>query len=294
MKKIIPFVAAVLFALSAQAQTVNIHMADGNIVKYFASDVEHVNFTRAIPAPEGNEAVDLGLPSGTKWATMNVGATSVTDPGLYFAWGETTGYGSDTSDGRSFDWESYEWGNGTKDVMTKYNAADGKKVLDPEDDAATVNWGSDWRMPTFKEICELEYTQYNTTDYEWTWYDGTSKKYEGSSVAGWKVESKKSGTAGNHIFLPAGGQRRNAEIITYVDDTFSEEALNYITQGSSFGLYWSSQLHKEKYARASAMYFDSGIVSSNEDPNHIEGEPWNNFQAYSSCTVGYLIRPVKK
>ena len=60
--------------------------------------------------PDGVVAVDLGLPSGTKWANMNVGATAQNEYGLFFAWGETVGYSSsDTSDGRSFDWASYKW-----------------------------------------------------------------------------------------------------------------------------------------------------------------------------------------
>ena len=238
MKRIIPFVAAVLVALSAQAQTVNIRLNDGNIVKYFASEVEKIDFTRALSAPEGLEAVDLGLPSGTKWANMNVGATSVTETGLHFAWGETTGYGSDPSDGRSFDWESYEWSDvnvTTQKRMKKYNETDGKTILDPEDDAATVNWGSDWRMPTSEEFVELWRTKKNTKDYEWTWCDGVNVKYEGSSMIGWKIMSKKAGTAGNHIFLPGGPWR-------YLDEVRWEGSPTQEKYKALKGLYLSSEL----------------------------------------------------
>lgn len=94
------------------------------------------------------EAVDLGL--SVKWATMNVGAESPEDMGEEFTWGdvvpetyENTGSG-------------YKWSDGTEDGMTKYNLIDGKIFLDSEDDAATVNWGGNWRMPTVQEIWELQ------------------------------------------------------------------------------------------------------------------------------------------
>ena len=122
-------------------------------------------------APEGVKAVDLDLPSGTLWANMNVGATSPEDYGLYFAWGETTGY----TGGHSFDWASYKWmneGQSNWRQVNKYQIddwetegcwydsdgnfiGDGKTVLDLEDDAAHANWGGDWRMPTIDEIKEL-------------------------------------------------------------------------------------------------------------------------------------------
>ncbi|MBR6016482.1 MAG: hypothetical protein IK067_05060, partial [Prevotella sp.] len=100
----------------------------------------------------GHEYVDLGLPSGTLWATCNVGAETPEDYGLYFAWGETVGYTGDTSDGRLFDWANYKWCDGSNTTLTKYcnnsekgkdGFTDDKTVLDPEDDAATANWGED-------------------------------------------------------------------------------------------------------------------------------------------------------
>ena len=148
-------------------------------------------------APAAAEAVDLGLPSGTKWANMNVGAEAPEDYGLYFAWGETVGYGSDTSDGRSFNWANYKWCNGTWNTQTKYciskswGTVDNKTVLDPEDDAARVNWGGKWRMPTYTEMLEL----LDNTTSEWTTVNG---------VNGSKFTSK---TNGNSIFLPAAGYR---------------------------------------------------------------------------------------
>ena len=112
-------------------------------------------------APSNVEAVDLGLPSGTLWANMNVGATSTTDDGLYFAYGETTGYTSDTSDGHVFNWTTYKYCNGTKNSIWKYcttsisGAVDDKTTLEPKDDAAHENWGDGWRIPTKVEMQEL-------------------------------------------------------------------------------------------------------------------------------------------
>ena len=179
-------------------------------------------------APANAAAVDLGL--SVKWANMNVGATAVTDYGTYFAWGETSGYtvvGATTTAASGnvktyFDWNTYAWCKGTYNTLTKYCptdkqgshwwdtagstvAADNKTVLELGDDAARANWGGKWRMPTKAEVQELIDTKSNTSNYTWTWCDGSSVKYNNTTVKGYKVESKKSGTSGNHIFIPAAG-----------------------------------------------------------------------------------------
>ena len=90
-----------------------------------------------------NEFVDLGLPSGTLWATRNVGATSPEQAGLYFAWGETVGYTAEQVPGvRKFDPASYK-ASGISDDLTL------------EHDAAHSYMGGDWRMPTYDECQEL-------------------------------------------------------------------------------------------------------------------------------------------
>ena len=100
------------------------------------------------PKPDTHEYVDLGLTSGTLWATENIKDANGNE--LYFAWGGTQGYTAEqvgNGEGKrafSFSWEDYEFGN----PPSKYNDTDGKAILDTSDDAATVNWGSDWRMPT--------------------------------------------------------------------------------------------------------------------------------------------------
>lgn len=104
------------------------------------------------PEPEQHEYVDLGL--SVKWATMNIGANTPEEAGLYFAWGETQGYTAEqVGTDKNFSWEDYEFGPNT--ALTKYNETDGLTVLEPEDDAATANWGDGWRMPTKAEIEEL-------------------------------------------------------------------------------------------------------------------------------------------
>ena len=135
--------------------------------------------------------VDLGLPSGTKWATMNIGAEKETDYGLYFAWGETQGY-SGITDEKKFSWDDYKYG--TRTNLTKYNSTDGLTTLEPSDDAATVNWGGKWRMPTVEQINELLDTD-NCTN-EWV------TDYNGSGVNGVLFTSVRNE---NKLFVPTAG-----------------------------------------------------------------------------------------
>ena len=101
--------------------------------------------------------VDLGLPSGTLWATCNVGANAPEEYGDYFAWGETQSKDY-------YYWDTYQYCMGSSATMTKYcnksnygynGFTDNLTTLLPEDDAATANWGTDWRMPTRDEWDEL-------------------------------------------------------------------------------------------------------------------------------------------
>ena len=184
------------------------------------------------PAPEeGLVAVDMGLPSGTKWANMNVGAEKPEDYGLYFAWGETTGYTDDTTDGHSFNWASYKWCNGSNRSMTKYctyksyGTVDGKYVLDLEDDAAYAILGGDWRMPTYSEVNEL----LNYTTEEW------------KTVNGVKGRRFTSVTNGNSIFLPAAGYRSD----------------KYLNDQGTDGYYWLTSLYNDGNL-AYEFYFSSG------------------------------------
>ena len=146
--------------------------------------------------PDDHQYVDLGLPSGTLWATCNVGAVQPYQSGLFFAWGDTEGHGSDPADGYLFSWENYKWCEvaGEDTWFTKYCSdssrgldgfIDGKYELDPEDDAAWVNWGPQWRMPSWEQFEELR--------NECTW----TRMLLGD-VYGYDVE----GPNGHSIFLP--------------------------------------------------------------------------------------------
>ena len=251
MKKTLLLIASAMLGMSAGAQTVNVHRTDGTVVNYPASEVSYIDFSakeegvEGGTTPAGAAAVDLGLPSGTKWANMNVGASKPEDYGLYFAWGETVGYGSDISDGRSFEWASYKWSNGLYDTLTKYctdsyfGTVDNKTVLDLEDDAAYVNWGSNWRMPTITEIQEL----LDNTKHVWTTQNG---------VSGRKFTSK---TNGNSIFLPAAGCRYGS----------------YLLSQALYGYYWSSSLFESNPDDARYLYFFSENASTGSSLERIYG-----------------------
>ena len=110
--------------------------------------------------------VDLGLPSGTLWATENLKDANGNE--LYFAWGETVGYTADqVGTGKNFSWSDYKYGTSSSN-LTKYNSTDGKTVLEPTDDAATVLWGDNWCMPTKEQFQEL----IDNTTAIWTQVDG--------------------------------------------------------------------------------------------------------------------------
>ncbi len=196
---------------------------DGRVVRHsdinviYDSEAITVIYTKAELESSQNtthEAVDLGLTSGTLWATTNVGADNPQDIGLFFAWGDAEGHGSDPADGYMFSWENYKWGevSGYDTFFTKYCSdssrgkdgfTDGKFELDPEDDAAYVNWGNEWRMPSKQQLDELR--------NECTWTLATI-----GDITGYEVE----GPNGNSIFLPTTGWR--------IDDMLLEG-----------GAYWS-------------------------------------------------------
>ncbi len=178
----------------------------------------------------GYQWVDLGLPSGIKWASCNVGAENPEDYGNYYAWGEVLPK-------EDYSWETYKYANGASNKLTKYcnNASygdngftDNKTTLDPEDDAAHVNWDGSWRMPTDAEWIELR------DNCTWTW---TTQ----NGINGYRVTSK---TNSNSIFLPAAGYRYDTGLGTV----------------GSLGGYWSSSLYEYDPYRAWYLYFSSDGV----------------------------------
>lgn len=178
------------------------------------------------PAVSTKEWVDLGLPSGTLWATCNVGANSPEEYGDYFAWGET--FSKDY-----YDWTTYKWCNGSMDGITKYsygsyniNFIDFKSELEPEDDVAYVQWGPSWRMPTKAQQDELR------EHCTWTW---TTQ----NGVNGYLVI----GPNGNSIFLPVAGN-----------------SCEELPCNAESGGYWSRTLNIEVNQVAYFLYFDSENV----------------------------------
>ena len=173
----------------------------------------------------GFEYVDLKLPSGTLWATQNVGSSKPSDYGLYFQWGDTSGYTADqvgTGEGQkkfALDWSDYKWG--VNPNFTKYTY---KTSLDLEDDAAHVNMAGDWHMPTLNQIQELLDNTTNTR----TTQDG---------VDGILFTSKKDRT--KSIFIPASGSALNG----LVQDIGSE------------GNVWSSMLDEDYAGGSHHLYF---------------------------------------
>lgn len=169
----------------------------------------------AMKMDAGHPYVDLGLPSGRLWATCNVGATNPQDYGNYFAWGETTPKAN-------YAWTTYAFDNSTNhdgSSFSKYTGSD-YSVLQPADDAATQNWGSNWRMATSAEWAELV----SNTDKEWTTIGG---------VQGGKFMKKTDHSV--YIFLPAGG------LLNETGGTWGH---------GSNGRYWSSSLKTDEPARA--------------------------------------------
>ena len=210
---------------------------------YFRSDSQNLSSdggrlygrsVRAVKSPNYQEWVDLGLPSGTKWYSCNIGATKPWEYGSYFAWGETT-----TKE--TYAWSTYAYGD-SDTKLTKYcdNAdyglngfTDTLTVLQPGDDAATVKLGGGARMPTQTEWQELK----NNCTWEWTTMNG---------VNGYKVTSN---TNGASLFLPAAGYRKGSSL----------------DGDGTYGNYWSSSLNESGPSYAWDVNFGSDYQYMSND-----------------------------
>ena len=187
---------------------------------------QDVEFTTLEGGGSGeHEWVDLGLPSGTLWATCNVGASTPEEYGDYFAWGETTTK-------TNYNWGTYQYGNDEYQLI-KYCSnssygysgfTDTLTVLLPEDDAASANWGSGWCMPAKAQWEEL----YQNTTNIWTTQNGVNGRLFTSAN-------------GTSLFLPASGER-------WGDDLYGV---------GSYGDYWSSSLYADTPYHAWGFNFHS-------------------------------------
>ena len=208
-----------------------------------------------VPPTPTHDYVEIG---GIKWATMNIGASSVTDAGLYFQWGDTQGYTADQvgsgSGQKYFNFADYKYGNGTAfpgdTGITKYNSTDGKTVLEASDDAANAAWGGNWRMPTDEEYHSL----FSSTNTAWT------NDYQGSGVSGLVCTDKTDNT--KQLFLPVAGACSNGTI--------------YNT--TSYGHYWSNLLKSEFISQAYCL-----LIYNQYPPS---------WSYYSGRAVGLLVRAI--
>lgn len=232
MKKIITFFTLML-CMFATAQEVAvgkylyIYHSDKSVEQISVSEIDSLKFVDAVIVPSQDSlsatsqyvAVDLGLPSGIKWASCNVGATAPEEFGNYYAWGEV-------EEKKDYTWETYKWCNGSDNAITKYcgeensGNVDNKTILEPEDDVAQKQWGSNWRMPTDTEIKEL------VEKCDWV-------RTTLNNVQGYKI----TGTNGNSIFLPFAGYCTGAELHVV----------------GLCGYYWGSVVSASSYAAGSAI-----------------------------------------
>lgn len=243
---LLPFLVAA--ALPAAGQTAQTPLAgdmngDGRLT---IEDVTLlVQVVMEFPADDVAEYVDLGLTSRTLWATTNVGASCPEDYGGYYSWG-----GVSTRSGYS--WKNYEWmkeGKQSWEYCAKYTIADGRTdaswyaasdqfvgdgltELEALDDAAAVNCGASWCMPTAEQMSELR------SECTWTW----TKR---NTTNGYEVE----GPNHNRIFLPAAGMR-----------------LASLTDGASLGYYWTRSLSTTASDKAVQLEFGRNhIVQADYD-----------------------------
>lgn len=193
------------------------------------SDNEIIN-----TCPDNNHPhiIDLGLPSGTRWACCNVGANAPYFCGDYFAWGET-------APKELYLWKSYKWSNGENLdnlILTKYcndsdfGSVDNKTELELADDAAYVNWGSMWRMPSEEQMDEL------CSECDWQWISIYG-------LYGYLVTSRRNGSS---LFLPAAGFKW---INSHYDD--------------AYGFYWSRTLDNYNPHYSCVLYFNLDYVDWN-------------------------------
>ena len=194
----------------------------------------------------GYEYVDLGLPSGTLWATMNIGASKPSDYGLYFQWGDTKGYAKEQIGRESgqkkfeFDYSDYKWylsGNAYNDCLKFKKYKTTGATLDLEDDAAHVNMGGDWHMPNPTQIQELLDNTTNT----WTAQNGVNGRLFTS-----KKDQSKS------IFFPGANNAWDGSV-----------------RGSGgYGVVWSSMLGTDNAIGGQILSFGSGGVSLRYDERY--------------------------
>ena len=251
MKRILLLLLLLTSMQTAKAQKMVVLTTDNQVSKFDVSKVKDIDDT--------HEWVDLGLPSGTLWATCNIGADSPEEYGDYFAWGET-------QPKSNYSWATYKYCKGSSNTLTRYcyqsdygynGFTDTLTELLPEDDAATANWGENWHTPSLAQIQELFDSTYTTTAY--TTQNG---------VKGRKITSNINGES---IFLPAAGYR-------YGDHFRHGKNPRHTDLYDNYGDYWTRSFAMTEPIRAQFMRFTPSKVM------------WGPEYRYP----GHTIRPVRK
>ena len=213
MKKYILSIALTTFQLAAVAQTVNVHFKNGQTIQYPSDNVDYVDFSAkaADPTVSAGQVVDLGL--SIYWASCNLGAEKPEEYGDYYAWGETKTKDKYWEDTYSF------FDNNTQQYINI-----GDNISGTEYDAATVNLGTEWRMPTKDEMQEL------IENCTWVWQ-------QLNGINGYLVTGKN----GNSIFMPAAGDM----VSSVITENASKYLLYYTgtistVQSNSYNLLASS------------------------------------------------------
>ena len=241
------------------AQKIVLHLKGNQTCEYNISQLDSITFEEDTPVnKEEHECVDLALPSGTLWATCNVGADSPEKFGFFFAWGET-------EPKKTYFWNTYQYCHNSYNTLTKYctivnygykGFADNVIELDSMDDAATVIWGTSWQIPSREQYQELINSDYTIT--EWTTKNG---------INGCEITSRYNG---NSIFIPAADYRQGTSI----------------SSANKRGYYWSRTLNKDLPDSAFYLYFMSDYYS---DEVNLGSIGTGKQERYGGCPA----RPVR-
>ncbi|MBQ0155830.1 MAG: hypothetical protein KBT22_04555 [Bacteroidales bacterium] len=252
-RQVLTTLGIVALCMASYAATfMQVKTDDGKTVSF---DVDHVTEVVFDTTSSDHEYVDLGLPSGTLWATCNIGATKPEEFGDYFAWGET-------EPKENYNDETYKWVVESRVFYSKYIEKTGPFVLLAEDDAVVANWGNGWRMPTNEEQRELVEECYIV------WTDN----YNNSGVSGIMIFKTK--------FLSHKGVFNESLLENYnLSDAhiFLPAASGYdgynIDKVGVMGIYWSSSLCEEFDLFAFRLYFVAKGVLWNDPTGRNFGFP---------------------
>ena len=233
MKKLFTSILMLALTLTVQAQTMNVHFKNGTKVEFNSVNVDYVDFTEkpSDPTLTPGDYVDLGL--SVKWASCNLGASTPAGKGGYYAWGET----STKTEYSKKNYAYYKEGSGYTDI--------GENIAGTQYDAATVNLGKDWRMPTQDEVKEL----CDKCTFTYGEVDGVKGYYA-------------TGKNGNSIFLPCYGYKFDNLDVSEDQGYFwtgSEKSSGYgyhlyLSEGTA---YWGSYTLKYEGLQIRPVYSPS-------------------------------------